>query len=95
MSDSVYIFDDPMDSAWDRDKLEPDRLDIPPELEVSQDFADEEALREETKANKQHRSSRDMWNDLALDEFIVEAQRERMQATPASETQEGQEPPQN
>ena len=84
VSDSTYLFSDPFDAAWEKEKLEPDDLEIPVEIEgLVPDFGDEDLIGEEADGSKERglRSVEDMWNDLALDEFILDAQRERVQQT--------------
>jgi len=80
MSDSTFLFTDPIDSSWEKDKLEPDDLSISVDLEaLAQDFIDEGGLRDDAEGAKGRgtRSGDEGWTDLALEEFITDSQKER------------------
>jgi hypothetical protein len=84
MSDSVFLFNDPMDLSWDVDKLEPDDLEMPADVEnIAQDYNEDVGLRDEADQARDRiaRPTEENWNDLALDDFVVDNEKDHIDDT--------------
>ena len=85
MSDSVFLFRDPVDSLWDHDKLEPDNLEISHEMETTiheLGVGDDGLIRDDAgdsaKVGDASCPKEEQWSDLALEEFVIESQHEKL-----------------